>query len=179
MRARKVQKSALGIHPPPKKSPPLSQPRRHHSHRRARFCVLATYIIMTSTKGGFEAFTRLTPAPDVQIDKEKYSQTLRLLALRVPKVSTLVLFVFLRSNHNPSRRLSPFVHLHIPRCGGGVVPRVSCVVECLTDSIVHPALAGQVSVGDEGAEGTGAGHAPASLSHERPRGALRYSLLAS
>jgi hypothetical protein len=35
-----------------------------------------------------EAFTRLTPAPEVTLDKEKYAITLHLLALRVPKVST-------------------------------------------------------------------------------------------
>ena len=33
-----------------------------------------------------ERFTRLDPAPEVKIDKEKYVKTLKLLALRVPKV---------------------------------------------------------------------------------------------
>jgi len=35
-----------------------------------------------------EAFTRLTPAPEVALDKEEFAITLHLLALRVPKVST-------------------------------------------------------------------------------------------
>lgn len=33
-----------------------------------------------------EPFTRLEPAPEVTIDKSKYVKTLKLLALRVPKV---------------------------------------------------------------------------------------------
>lgn len=33
-----------------------------------------------------EPFTRLEPAPEVSIDKSKYVKTLKLLALRVPKV---------------------------------------------------------------------------------------------
>ena len=36
-----------------------------------------------------EPFTRLTPAPDgVVIDREKFTKTVRLIGLRVPKVST-------------------------------------------------------------------------------------------
>ena len=41
------------------------------------------------TKNGFDAFTHLSPAPDVQIEKERFSEVRRVLALRVPKVSTL------------------------------------------------------------------------------------------
>lgn len=33
-----------------------------------------------------EPFTRLDPAPEVTIDKDKYVKTLKLMALRVPKV---------------------------------------------------------------------------------------------
>jgi len=53
---------------------------------------------------GFEAFTRLSPAPDVQIDKAKFSTVQRLLALRVPKVSTLLPFLV------ASRRPQPLAH---------------------------------------------------------------------
>ena len=42
-----------------------------------------------------EPFTRLDPAPEVTIDKDKYVKTLKLLALRVPKV------------RHPTKRVAP------------------------------------------------------------------------
>lgn len=128
---------------------------------------------MTPTKSSFEAFTRLKPAPDVQIDKEKFSTVLRLTALRVPKVSTrcflfthfLVLpaKVRFRAPHtNPTSLLPPPLG-RSPRFVVGSTPE--------SDGPIMHRVAGQVPVRDEGAEGTRARHAQASLRHERPAGA--------
>lgn len=49
--------------------------------------VRATWVDPMTTPD--EPFTRLTPAPDdVVIDREKFTKTVPLIALRVPKVST-------------------------------------------------------------------------------------------
>lgn len=114
-----------------------------------------------TTTNGFEAFTRLTPAPDVQIDRAKFSTVTRLLALRVPKVSTLRLPFFWQPPRPNTTKSSL-----LPRRS----PAFRCRHESLTGPIVHR-VAGQVPAVDEGAEGTGAGPAAAPLRHERPRGA--------
>ena len=54
-----------------------------------------------------EPFTRLTPAPEVMIDKDKYVKTLKLLALRVPKVRHPTRHVASRGSCRRRRRALP------------------------------------------------------------------------
>lgn len=51
-----------------------------------------------------EPFTRLAPAPEVTIDKEKYTKVVKLLGLRVPKVRDRV---HRREVRNVHRRRRP------------------------------------------------------------------------
>lgn len=119
------------------------------------------------TKNGFDAFTHLSPAPDVQIEKERFSEVRRVLALRVPKVSTLSCYAasfFFVSRR--SHRVFP------PLASSLFLRQVPEYVSRFVGPLFHR-ITGKVSVLDERPESDGPEHSKAPLRAERPRGARR------